>query len=557
MGLLSGCARQSPPETPPKPAAEAPKPTSVPAIVVPTPAPTAAAAPTAAPAAPAATGVPKVAIKRGGTMKVNAQNDWSTFDLHTSQTGTGESPLVWDFLTQIVRNPTNGQFEVKPSLAESWELPDPNTVVFKLRRGVKFHDGSEFDANVAKWNLERVINHPKSAAKSQLASVESIEAVDPGTLRLKLKAPSPTLFVNLTSDARFIAMMSKAHHDKVGDEGVAKQAVGTGPFKMGEWKPGSQVTYERFDGYWKNGADGKPLPYPDKIELYFQADAAAALARMRSGDLDYLPQVLGKDVGTVKSSPGLVYRDAPWQATVYCIAFNARPGARFAGEQMKKVRQAAMYALDREAIAKALGFGLGEAQYYLLAPGQIGFDESLPRYSFNVEKAKQLMAEAGFPGGMDVTLDYISRPEDTQNAQLYQQMLEKIGIRLTLQPSERVAWVQKSGAGQFEMSAFQTGTPRPDSDLTLTAYVGAKGPSGWTGINDERIEKGLEEGRTTYDLAKRVEAYKKVQSVIYEDAYIGFTWRRNGAFALSKAVRDYEEPYLSLFANSTAVWLDR
>jgi peptide/nickel transport system substrate-binding protein len=352
-------------------------------------------------------------------------------------------------------------------------------------------------------------------------------------------------------------MMSKANWDKVGDDGVAQQAVGTGPFREVEWKRGESVRYERFDGYWLPGADGKPLPYPDAVEMHLQADPAVALVNLRSGNLDVLPTVLGKDVPTIKSNPDLVYQEVPWQATVYCLGFNARPGKKFSGDQMKKVRQAALYAIDRQGMARALGLGLGQPTGYLLAPGQIGYDESLPAYTFDLDKAKQLMNEAGLSGGIDATLDFISRPEDNQNAQLYQQMLEKIGIRLTLQPSERVAWVQKTLAGDYDISAFQTGTPRPDTDLTLSAYLASDGPSAWVGLNNPEIDRLLAQGRATADPAQRVAIYAQVQKIVYDDAYVGFTWRRNGAWAFSKAVRDYGDPYLSLVASGTAVWLDR
>jgi peptide/nickel transport system substrate-binding protein len=478
-------------------------------------------------------------------------------DVQTSQTGNGESTLVYDFLAKLEHNIQTGTFELKPHLAESFDTSDPTTLVVKLRKGVKFHDGSDLDASVVKWNLERAMSHPKSGAKALLTSIDTIDAVDPLTVKLKLKAPSPTLLVNLTADGRYVSMMSKAHYDKVGDEGVAKQAVGTGPFKMAEWKAGQSVRYERFDGYWKQGADGKPLPYPDAVEMRFQSDPAVALIAMRSGDLDVLPTVLGKDVPAIKSNPDLVYQEAPWGSTVYCLGFNARPGKKLQGDQMKKVRQAAFYALDREGIAKALGQGLGQAAGYLLAPGQLGYDESLPKYTFDLDKAKALMAEAGFAGGIDTTLDFISRPEDTQNAQLYQQMLEKIGIRLTLQPSERVAWVQKTLAGDYEFAAFQTGVPRPDSDLTLTAYLGTKGSSAWVGVDNPAIDKLLEEGRSTYDVQKRIAAYNKVQTMVFEDAYAGFVWRRSGAWAFNKAVKGYGDPYQSVVTAGTEVWLDR
>src|SRR3954454_10470265 len=159
-----------------------------------------------------------------------------------------------------MRNSQTGAFELKAHLAESWDTSDPTTAIIKLRKGVKFHDGSDLDATVVKWNLERAMTHPKSGAKAQLAMIDTVDAVDPLTVRLKLKNPSPTLFVNLTSDGRYVSIMSRAHYDKVGAAGVAKQAVGTGPFTQIEWTAGKSVRYERFDARWKPGPAGQPLP---------------------------------------------------------------------------------------------------------------------------------------------------------------------------------------------------------------------------------------------------------------------------------------------------------
>ncbi len=295
-------------------------------------------------------------VKRGGLLRVHRQNDWPTMDPHTSQASNLEAPLVFDYLTKIERNASTGIFEVKPSLADAWEIVDPTTVVFKLRRGVKFHDGTDFNAEAASWNLDRIMKHPKSAGKNHLATVESIQVMDTSTLRLKLKAPSPALFFNLSSDADSVAgMISRVHAEKVGDAGVSKEPVGTGPFRFVEWKPSDHVSYRRRDGYWKNGADGKPLPYIDDVQVVYQPDWSVAVVQLRTGNLDLLSDIGGKDVPAIKSNPALVYREAPWQATTHALCFNARPGARFAGDKMKKVRQAIFYAIDRESTAKALG----------------------------------------------------------------------------------------------------------------------------------------------------------------------------------------------------------
>jgi peptide/nickel transport system substrate-binding protein len=518
------------------------------------------AGPQLATAAPAATSTPQPAtasIKRGGILKAQRQNDWPTHDPHLSQTNSQDMPLVFDYLTRIDPNPSSGTFEIKPSLAESWDLPDPTTVVFKLRPGVKFHDGTDCDAAAVKWNLERMMTHPQSAAKNHTATIASVEAVNPTTLRLSLKTPSPVLFVNLSSEADSVAgIISPTFAQKVGDAGLARQAVGTGPYVMAEFRPGSQAIYRRNPNYWKRGADGAALPYIDEVDIILQQDSSAALLQLRAGDLDLITPVAGRDVPSVKSNPALSYVEAAAQGSLYCLVFNARPGARLAGDAMRPVRQAILYGIDRDTVARTIGLGLGEANYFHVVPGQLGFNDALPKNVYDPEKAKQLLAQAGYPNGIDITLDFTSRPEDTQNAQIYQQMLAKIGVRLTLQPSERVAWVNKTLAGNFEFGSYLSGV-RPDPDLALGYRVGSKGAGNYAAWTDPTVDAALEEGRSTYDQAKRQTAYEQVQQRIFEEAYYGFVWRRPGTLAMTSALKDWVTPLQGYFTNSMALWLDR
>ncbi|MGE3267640.1 MAG: ABC transporter substrate-binding protein [Chloroflexota bacterium] len=573
-GLLAACGQPPAPAAPAakeaaKPAAEA-KPTAAMQVAVPTPpqaAPAAAAKPTAAPAAAAkpteapkpaeATKPAQAAIKRGGSMKLHRQNEWPTLDPHTAQTNSIDMILTYDYLTRVDQNPQTGAWEVNPGLAESWELPDPLTVILKLRKGVKFHDGTDFNAEAVKWNLTRLMTHPKSTAKITLGSIDSVEVVDPNTVKLKLKSPSPTLFVNLSAEADNVGgMMSPTWAEKVGDQGIATGSVGTGPFKLASYQPGSQVVYQKFDQYWKQGADGKPLPYMDEVVCKYQQDWNAALVALRTGDFDLMNGVAGRDVPTVESDPKLQITRMPWAATMYMIAFNARPGARFAGDEMKKVRQAVNYAIDREALAKALGAGIGEPNYYHLVPGQVGFNDKLPKYEYNPDKSKQLLAEAGMPNGFEVTVDIISRPEDQQNAQAYQQMLEKVGIKMTIRPSERVAWVQKTLAGDFEMGTLLSGV-RPDPDIVLGYRFADKGPGNYMGVLNQDLEKLFVEGRTTYELPKRQEIYEKAQSIIADESYLCFIWRRQGIIASQKSLKGWTPPWGQAITMSTELWMDK
>jgi peptide/nickel transport system substrate-binding protein len=496
-------------------------------------------------------------IKRGGALKAQRQNNWATHDPHLAQTGSTDFPLVFDYLTRLDRDPTTNAFQVRPCLAESWEVPDPLTVVFKLRPGVTFHDGTDCDAAAVKWNLERLMTHPQSGGKNHTASIGTVEAADARTVGLTLKEPNPVLFVNLSNDADGVGgIISPTHWQKVGDAGVAKEPVGTGPFRMTDYRAGSVATYRRFDKYWKAAADGPPLPYVDEIQIVFQQDTSAALLQLRAGDLDVVSYVAGRDVAGVKSNPALAYMEVPWQASQYCLCFNARGGARFAGEEMKKVRQAVFYAIDRDTVARTIGLGLGEANYYHSLPGSLGYSDQVPKYTYDPAKARQLLAEAGYPEGLEIRLDFISRPEDTQNAQIYQQMLGQVGIQLTLQPFERVAWVERTLSGNFEFASFISGT-RPDPDLVLGYRFAAAGAGNYSGWVNPEVEAAVRDGRSTYDTAKRQAAYEKLQTVVYQEAYYGFIWRRKQTVASTSALKDFEPPLSGLFKNSTEVWLDR
>lgn len=559
--FLAACSRSTPTAPPTAAGAASPAPTQAMVIAAPTPVATAShatAEPTSQPMkTPALASTSSGTAKRGGVLRTAVQGDWATMDAPLAQVGWTDERLVYDYLTKIVRNPSTGIFEVQPSLAESWQIVDPTTVVFKLRKGVKFHDGSDFNASVARWNFERMMTNPRSTAKTETASIKSVEAVDDATLKLNLKYPSPAIFVNLTSDAFGVgAMESEEHWKKVGDAGVARSPVGTGPFKFVEWKPSDHILYQNSGTYWKQGVDGKPLPYLDQVRVSYQPDWTVTIDGLRTGNIDLMAGIPGKNVPSVTSNPNLDYVQAPWQATLYNLLFNARPGSKFAGDKMRKVRQAVFYAIDRHAIAKALGLGIGEPNYYHLVPGQLGYSDSVPKYTYQPEKAKQLLKESGATLPIDITMDYISRPEDAQNAQIYKEMLAKVGINLTLRPQERLAWVKRTQAGEFDFGSFLSGT-FVDPDSTVEFRFSTHGPGNYAAWNNPQVQKLIGDGRSTYDTKKRQEVYQQLNQVVFDDAYYGFIWRRSGNFGYTKKLQNFQTPWSGYFMDSTDLWLNQ
>lgn len=238
--------------------------------------PASSGAPTIVPAAATAAPAAAAKIKRGGSLRTARTSDVLSLDPHLSAIGDPVYTHIYDGLTRLDPNLTSGKWDLKPELAESWQQPDPKTLILKLRKGVKFHDGSDFNASVAKWNLDRLSNHPKSMGKTVTASVDSVDVVDEYTIRLNLKGPSASQLVWLSigpSGSR-AGMASKAAVDKMGDDGFGRRGIGTGPFELAEYDGSSREVYKRFEGYWVKGEDGKPLPYLDQILELRRGDAA-------------------------------------------------------------------------------------------------------------------------------------------------------------------------------------------------------------------------------------------------------------------------------------------
>jgi peptide/nickel transport system substrate-binding protein len=491
-------------------------------------------------------------VKRGGELRSAWYWTWPSMDPHLSNVGFGyDYSLLYDMLVRYdLVDEKMGRFEVRPELAESWDRPDNRTFILKLRRGVRFHDGSEFNAEVAKFNLDRLREHPKSFGKEPLAAVDRVDAVDRHTIRIVTKHPAPSLLVGLSRWTMF--MVSKAQLEKLGDVGFAAQPSGTGPMQFVEHKKDDRVVFKRWDGHWQKGADGKPLPYIDRYVNRFIADPTVAVAEMRAGSLDLITQVDAKDVAIVRSNPNLVYWANPHFGRIYMTTALSQYKGPFSNNP--KLRQAALYAIDRDAMAKTLALGIGRAHYYpQWNDGMIGYDPTLPRYDYQPERAKTLLREAGLPGGTDVTVSVISRPADLRAGEMLKSMWDAVGIRTTLEVLERLAWIDKVKAKNYEV-CFWGGSPSPDPDLVRT-FLQTGAPANWGSYSNKDVDRLFEEAGATYDVKKREELYRQIQRILFEDAHIATGYYLPWNFVHQKHVRGLVPQFSEL--NLKEVWLDK
>jgi len=557
VGVLAACQQaptsvpkpaESKPTAAPKPA-EAAKPAQQAPAIVP---PTAAAKPAEAakPAAPVADVKPTAAPaasttpKRGGELRIVQINDFVSMDpIHASgptAKGVYDSLFAW-------RPNAQGVYGVEPHLAKSWDLGNDKLVV-KLQENVKFHDGSDLNADAVVWNLERQVQNPKSFARNYLPQVNKekpAQALDPLTVQINLTRPSAAI-LNVLSDGmgdQQTAIVSKAAAEKNGEEWLKLNPVGTGPFKFVSFASGDRLVTEKNPNYWKMGADGKPLPYADKVTYRVIIEASTQFVEMRSGTADWISNVRGRDVAAAKQIPHATYIESAFTGVKRQYFFNAlKPPFK----DNLKLRQAIHHAIDRNAMATALGAGLGIPLPYELVPGSIGYDTAVPTYEYNPDKAKQLLAESGVTLPLEVRLTAHNREADQQQAQFIQAMLEKVGIKINLDIVERVAWGEKVRINNdFEMATRQSGVAMdPSQDLLITwaeegnsAYHRAKVP----GLLDT-----LQKADTEYDEKKRHQHFVDAQRLMHESAWFGYMWFENGNFLVHKRIQGFPAGWGSL-----------
>jgi ABC-type transport system substrate-binding protein len=460
--------------------------------------------------------------------------------------------FMYDTLVRTSLDVKTGKRTNKPGLAESWDQPDAKTIVMKLRKDVVFQDGSKFNAEVAKWNLDRMRTWAKSAAKTDQAVVDNVAVVDEYTIKINLKgAPAGILYRLGDALALRPWMASKAVVDKEGEEALTRKSAGSGPMTFMEWMTGDHITLKKWDKYWEKGADGQPLPYLDGALLRVITNETVGVTEVRTGNLDLYAQVEPRSFATVKSNQDLELVEYSWVGLVNYLIFNVQKPPF----NNQKLRQAALYAIDREGIAKGAGQGAGIPSYYYWGPGDLGYDETLPRYTFDMVKAEQLMKEAGLASGVDVEDDFFQNEIMQRTAEAFKQTWDKIGIRTKLNLSERTAFVSKLQVGNFQVanSIRQWGESDPDAYSYRLTSTGA---FNFAHFENADMDKCMEEGRNTVEDAKRAEIYKRCQKIVWEFAPYDQVWFTPYTLVMSKKLKGWEPHHFSR-VNMRAVWIDK
>ena len=408
---------------------------------------------------------------------------------------------------------------VVPILAESWSNPDPSTWVFKLKKGIKFHDGSEFTSADVVHSLTRIQKDPDSKQVTSIAHVDGIEALDPLTVRLHTKKPDAALLFRLGQ--RFIT--NKAAYDKLGAAAADKLALGTGPYKFKEWVRGQWFVVEKNPGY--NHSDHKPTV--DEIVFRNIPESEVAITSLLNKEVDLISNV------PPESAPRVTGQARIESARTINIMFLGMHSSvpQF---QNKLVRQAVNYAIDRKALTQNVLKGFAYPMDAPVGPDQYGYSSEIrPKYNFDPARAKKLLAQAGFASGFEVDflvpLGQYNKVKDV--AEAIAGMLGNVGIRAKLRTQDQDSGFAAIQNGKVGMYIFGRGAVVDPSEY-LHQYF-RTGVTKRLEFSNPAVDAALDAEQASFDPAQRVKLLQKAMSALMDEAPAVWLYQYQGLQGVS------------------------
>ncbi len=480
--VLGACKTAAPTEvtTPPDTATEAP------ADVQPTEEPTVEEGP-----------------KYGGVLTFAMKEDVTSLDPHKA-IQYGDVRLNALIAQQLVAADRGGNFV--GVLAESWETSEDGlTWTFKLRPGVKFHNGAPLTADDVKWVFDKIIAEDSGAAmRSTFVKIGlQVEVVDPATVKMTITSGAgPFLsYIGLLNRAAIV------HRDGYDADGNATTIIGTGPFMLDSFKPGESYTLKKFEDYWVEGQ-----PYLDGVVLKVITDPVVRLNALRTGEVDMVEEMPIADVKALLDNP-----DPNFTVEVYY--FNS--GARFVMNNTRPpfnnldARQAVQYAFDREAYNEAVYFGLGQVHNQPFVPDDL-WRLDVPTIEPNLDKAKEYFAASGLPEGTEIVIMLMANQKDS--AEIIDAMLSQVGFKAKFDIVDSAAWNSRGQALDYDiLIGTMTGIFDPDRPY---GYLSSTSSGSWLcgGYSNPTMDELLTKGIATANIEERKGIYTQVLQLVHDDA---------------------------------------
>jgi peptide/nickel transport system substrate-binding protein len=446
-----------------------------------------------------------------GQVVVALDSDRESLDPHHAIATLDYMVLMHVFDHLVARNPES--MKLVGGLAESWKTVDDYTWEFRIRKGVKFQNGEPLDANAVKFNIDRVLDPAEnSPLRDRFSGITQVQVIDPYGIRLKTEKPNPVLLERLTN----LAMLPPKLVKEKGDTYLAKNPVGTGPYRFVEWVRGQRFVVEANPGYWG--------PQPAVKTLVFRVipDVATAIAEMLAGGVDFIRLVPPDQIPVIEATGKAYITTTPIIRVLY-LSFDVVGSAGPGPVQNLKVRQAISHAVDVDGIIQHVLGGRGLRLGTIVNPMKFGHDPSIKPVAYDPNRAKQLLAEAGYPNGMKLEFttysgsivasrqvgDAVAGNLAKVGIQTNRQHIEDIGLFSNLERTGKLKDIYLGSWGSW--SVF-------DADMILYPRFHSK--EAFAYVRDPKLDQWLDQGRNTVDPKKRMEAYSNIQHFLADNALI-------------------------------------
>lgn len=438
----------------------------------------------------------------------------------------------------VVVDPDNPS-ELKLQAAESWSVSDDGKVfTFKIRPGIKFHSGNDLTAEDVEFSLERFVKldlNPAFVMNQFGLKKENVDdmvrVVDPSTVEVELDAAyAPSFFLNcLTFTSVVVDKKLLLEHEANGDFGhewLKTNAAGSGPFILKSWKPNESVALEGNANYW----DGAPAM--KRVLIRNVTESATQQLLLQKGDVDIARNLTGDQLKAVQNDPNIRFQSFP-KSTLWYMGLNTKN--EYLGN--KDVRQAMKYLVDYQGLQDTMFNGVGVIHQTVIPDGQLGADNSTP-FTYDLAKAKELLAKAGHPNGFNVTMDVTNKTETRELSASLQNTMAKAGINLIIKVNDNKTTLTKYRASEHDIYLGTWGSDYLDPHSNIEGYLMAPlaKRNQWT--SPER-DAAVLAARDEKDSAKRVQMYKDLQQLALDESPYVIMFQQNETAAIRKNVEGF------------------
>jgi peptide/nickel transport system substrate-binding protein len=473
--------------------------------------------------------------KSGGTLKIAWEADITGLDPHMSA-GLQAQWITGNIYNSLVTIDENLNYI--PELAESWDVKDDGkTYIFHLRKGVKFHDGTDFDAEAVKFNFLRISGkldpEEKPFAAPFFTAVESVEPIDAHTVQFNLKSPSYTVIPALGVYRVGFLQVSPTAYKTHGKKDIHLHPTGTGPFKLARWEQNNIIVLEKNPDYFKKG-----LPYLDRIEFKIMKEGVTRATALRAGEVDFVTVFPREHGDRVAKDPKIKLYRGQDTAHVFIPFNNQRPPF-----DNPNVRIALMgYGIDRQAIAKTALLGYGDPLWSGIPPGAKDHVDFPEMYPYNPEKAKAMLKEAGFDDNNPLKytiMTHGAEPALPTMATIIKTQLAKIGVDVTIEVLDRPIFLKRlTTTKEYDQVVnFSSHIVDPFArSFVLDSRQGANAANHKDGELDARLDR--------LALAPTAEEFSKLGRELQEYMYKNMIYMSATSLPSLQAARDYVQGYV-------------